>query len=95
MKVLVLGGNGAVGQLAIAELLRANYAVTALVRNASTLERNDPRLTVEEGDPTNAEGLEPLLPGQDAVLSTLGVRKNQKTTVRTDVARTGPISCVS
>lgn len=87
MKVLVLGGNGAVGQLAISELLLANHEVTALVRNASSLQRNHPHLTVQQGDPTNPAALESFLPGQDAVLSMLGVRKNKKTTVRTDVAR--------
>jgi putative NADH-flavin reductase len=40
-----------------------------------------------QGEPTNAADVEELLPGQDAVLSTLGVRKNKRTTVRTDVAR--------
>ena len=87
MKVLVLGANGAVGQLALSELLNANHAVTAFVRDASTMGRTDPRLTIKQGDPTNAADLEPFLPGHDAILSTLGVRKNRKTTVRTDVAR--------
>ena len=87
MKILVLGANGAVGQLAIAELLQANHEVKALVRNASTMPSRHPRLTVEQGDPTNAADLERLLAGQDVVLSTLGVRKNKRTTVRADVAR--------
>jgi putative NADH-flavin reductase len=76
-----------VGQLVIAQLLEANHEVKALVRNASTMQKSHPRLTVEQGDPTNAANLEWLLAGQDAVLSTLGVRKNKRTTVRTDVAR--------
>ena len=86
MKILVLGANGAVGQLAIDELLKANHEVKAVVRNASTLSKKHPRLTVEQGDPTNAANLEWLLAGQDAVLSTLGVRKNKRTTLRFDVA---------
>ena len=86
MKILVLGANGAVGQLAIDELLKANHEVKALVRNASTLSKKHPRLTVEQGDPTNAPNLEWLLAGQDAVLSTLGARKNKRTTLRFDVA---------
>jgi len=86
MKILVLGANGAVGQLAIDELLKANHEVKALVRNASTLSKKHPRLRVEQGDPTNAPNLEWLLAGQDAVLSTLGVRKNKRTTLRFDVA---------
>ena len=87
MKILLLGANGAVGQLALDELLRANHEIRALVRNVSTMQKQHPLLTVEQGDPTNATHLQLLLAGQDAVLSTLGVRKNKKTTVRTDVAR--------
>ena len=87
MKILLLGANGAVGQLALDELLRANHEIRALVRNASTMPRKHPRLTVEQGDPKNAAHLEWLLAGQDAVLSTIGVRKNKRTTVRADVAR--------
>ncbi len=82
MKILVLGANGAVGQLAIDQLLSASHEVKALVRNASTLPKNHPLLTVVQGDPTNAADLHRLLAGQNAVLSTLGVRKNKRTTLR-------------
>ena len=87
MRILVLGANGAVGQLAIDELLRANHEVKALVRNASTLPMKHQRLTIVQGDPTNAADLEWLLAGQDAVLSTLGARTNKRTSLRADVAR--------
>src|SRR5258708_15924908 len=87
MKILLLGANGAVGQLALDDLLKANHEVTALVRNTSTWQRKHPTLTVVQGEPTNGADLEKLLAGQDAVLSTLGVRKNKRTTLRTDVAR--------
>jgi uncharacterized protein YbjT (DUF2867 family) len=40
MKILSLGANGAVGQLALDDLLNANHEVTALVRNASSMNRN-------------------------------------------------------
>jgi putative NADH-flavin reductase len=87
MKILSLGANGAVGQLALDGLLKANHEVTALVRNPSAMQRKDARLTVVQGEPTNAADLEKLLAGQDAVLSTLGARTNKRTTLRTDVAR--------
>ena len=87
MKILLLGANGAVGQLALDDLLKANHEVKALVRNASTMQKKHPRLTVVEGEPTNAADLEKVLAGQDAVLSTLGARTNKKTTLRADVAR--------
>ncbi len=87
MKILSLGANGAVGQLALDDLLKANYEVTALVRNPSAVQRKDSRLTVVQGDPANAADVEKLLAGQDVVLSTLGARTNKKTTLRADVAR--------
>jgi putative NADH-flavin reductase len=87
MKILSLGANGAVGQLTLDDLLKANHEVTALVRNPSAMQRKDPRLEVVQGEPTNAADLEKLLAGQDAVLSTLGARTNKRTTLRTDVAR--------
>jgi putative NADH-flavin reductase len=87
MKVLVLGANGAVGQLVLNDLLEANHQVTALVRNASTIQKNHRRLTVVQGNPTNVAELEDVLPGQGVVVSTLGARTNKKTTLRADVAR--------
>ena len=87
MKILLLGGNGAVGQLALDDLLGAGHDVKALVRNASAMQRKHPRLTVVQGEPTNAADLEKVLAGQDVVLSTLGARTNKKTTLRADVAR--------
>jgi putative NADH-flavin reductase len=87
MKILSLGANGAVGQLALDDLLNANHEVTALVRNASSMPRTHQRLTVVQGNPTNAADVERFLAGQDAFLSTLGARTNKRTTLRTDVAR--------
>ena len=87
MKILSLGANGAVGQLALDDLLKANHEVTALGRNPSAAQRKDSRLTVVQGDPANAADVEKLLAGQDVVLSTLGARTNKKTTLRADVAR--------
>lgn len=87
MKILSLGANGAVGQLALDDLLNANHEVTAIVRNVSTMQSKHPRLTLVQGDPTIAADLEDVLAGQEVVLSTLGARTNKKTTLRADVAR--------
>jgi putative NADH-flavin reductase len=87
VKVLVLGANGAIGQLVLNDLLAANHQVTALVRNASTIQKNHRRLAVVQGNPTNEAELEDVLPGQEVVVSTLGARTNKKTTLRADVAR--------
>jgi putative NADH-flavin reductase len=87
MKILLLGPNGAVGQIVLDHLLKSNHEVTALVRNTATLQMKHPRLTVNLGTPTNPIDLEKALVGQDAVLSTLGARTNARTTLRSDVAR--------
>ena len=87
MKILLLGANGAVGQLVLDDLLKANHDVKALVRNASTMQRTHRRLTVVQGDPTNVADLGDVLVRQEVVLSTLGARTNKKTTLRADVTR--------
>ena len=51
MKILSLGANGSVGQLALDDLLNANHEVTAIVRNVSTMQSKHPRLTLVQGDP--------------------------------------------
>ena len=73
MKILSLGANGAVGQLAIDDLLNANHEVTALVRNGSSMNRKHPQLTVVQGEPTNAADLEKVLAQQDVVRVQVGV----------------------
>ena len=83
MKVVVLGPNGAVGQIVLDHLLKLNHEVKALVRNAATIQMKHPRLTLVQGAPTAREDLEDALAGQDAVLSALGARTNKKTTLRT------------
>ena len=87
MRILSLGANGAVGKLAIDDLLNANHEVTALVRNASSMNKRHPQLTVVQGEPTNAADPDKILARQDAVMFTLGARTNKRTTLRTDVAR--------
>ena len=79
MKILSLGANGAVGKLAIDDLLNANHEVTALVRNTSSMNKRHPQLTVVQGEPTNAADLEKVLGRQDVVICTLGARSNKRT----------------
>ena len=86
MKILLLGPNGAVGQIVLEELLKSNHEVTALVRNATAIQTKHPQLSVMQGTPTYAVDLDEALVGQDAVLSTLGARTNARTTLRKDVA---------
>jgi len=51
MNVLVLGANGAVGQIVMVELLKSNHEVTALARSAGAIQLKHPQLIVVQGIP--------------------------------------------
>jgi putative NADH-flavin reductase len=75
MKVLVIGGSGKTGRQLIAQGLERGHAVTAMVRNPSSIKRPDPRLNVLAGNVLDKESLTAALAGQDAVLCALGHKK--------------------
>ena len=52
MRILVLGGSGRTGSLALAEALTRNHTVTALVRRADALP-SQPNLSIVTGTPLN------------------------------------------
>lgn len=73
MRVTVFGATGAVGQLAVAELLTAGHEVVAYVRNPGKVPPTwDGRVTVVIGELTDAAAIEKAIAGSDAVVSTLG-----------------------
>jgi putative NADH-flavin reductase len=71
MKVLVLGAAGPTGRLFTGQARAAGHDVTAFVRRPG-VEVEGARIVV--GDATDAKAIEGALAGQDAVVSTLGVR---------------------
>jgi putative NADH-flavin reductase len=87
MRFLILGATGGTGTRLVEQALERGHLVTALVRSAPGLTIRHERLTIQAGDPTRPEVLSRLLPGQDAVLSSLGTRDLRPTTVRADSAR--------
>ncbi len=75
MIVAVTGGTGFVGSYVIAQLLRREHAVRALVRDHSRAGRLADRGNVElvEGDLENTEALRRLVAGADAVVHLVGI----------------------
>ena len=71
MKVLVLGAAGPTGRLFTDQARAAGHHVTAFVRREATGMAAD-RIVV--GDATRATEVEGAIAGQDAVVSTIGVR---------------------
>ena len=72
MDVLVIGATGGSGRAVCDALLERGHRVTALARHASTLSPR-PGLTAVDGDATDADLLDRLMPGHDAVVVTLGI----------------------
>lgn len=80
MKLAILGATGPTGQQLIEQALQAGHTVTALARNPVKLPIKDTRLTIIQGDALVYEDVEKVVKGQDAVLSSLGIKppSNQK-----------------
>lgn len=74
MRLLVLGASGGVGRWLVRLAAERGHAVTALVRDAAVLAAPD-GVRVRRGDVTDPAVLDDVLPGQDAVLSALGLRR--------------------
>ena len=71
MKLLVFGAGGATGRLVVRLALAAGHEVTAFARGAQALEG----ARTIRGDATDPATVASAVAGQEAVISTLGVRK--------------------
>ena len=79
MNIVLLGANGRTGRELLVRALSAGDTVTALVRAEGRLAGlSHERLEVHVGSACDPKVLEALLPGQDAVISTLGPRRPTK-----------------
>ena len=77
MKLLIFGATGATGQQLVRQALDQQFLVTAFVRDAGKLMMQHPNLRVMIGDIKRPETVRAAMPGQEAVLSALGVRHNR------------------
>ena len=78
LKIVIFGATGDTGKLLDEQALAEGYEVVAYVRNPSKLAINDSRLTVFQGELTDAASIESAIKGANAVLSTLGLRGGSK-----------------
>ena len=74
-RVLIVGATGGTGRQLVAQALERGHAVTALVRDASRLDVDHPRLTVVQGDVLDEPSVAAAMRGQEAVLSALGHKR--------------------
>ena len=79
MNIVLLGASGRTGREVLARALGAGDTVTALVRAEGKLaDLGHERLEVHVGSACDPRVLAALLPGHDAVISTLGPRRPTK-----------------
>ncbi len=74
LQLLILGASGRCGRWLVRLAAARGHRVTALVRASATLDVME-GVVVHRGDVTNVSVLEDLLPGHDAVLSAIGLRR--------------------
>ncbi|MEL6730048.1 MAG: SDR family oxidoreductase [Bacteroidota bacterium] len=75
MKVLVIGATGRVGRNLVEYALEQGHEVTAFARNIEDFSIEDPKLTTVKGDVLFPMLLKAVIPGHDAVISVIGIRK--------------------
>lgn len=76
--LLILGGSGAIGRKVTEYAVQRGHQVTLVVRNKNNVEPHE-SVKVIEGDVSDDAVLAQVIPGQDAVISCLGIkRKNGK-----------------
>jgi putative NADH-flavin reductase len=73
VRLLILGASGGIGRHLVAQAIARHHTVTALVREGSRAPEGG---VLVRGDVSQEGALESVLPGQDAVLSSLGIARS-------------------
>ena len=79
----ILGATGSVGRELVKQALSSNQNVTVLVRDPGKLGEVAARVTVVQGDVTDADAVKRAVAGADAVVSALGHTKSSADDVLT------------
>lgn len=91
MRITVLGGTGRTGAPLVAEALKRGHHVTVLARDRTKAHRRLPasneRLTILEGDATDADAVDRAVAGAEAVIDVTGPVKNGPKDLRSRVTR--------
>lgn len=76
MKLAIFGASGKTGHHLVEQALAAGHEVRALVRDPAKLRARHPRLTVITGNALDAACVAEAVTGSEAVLSALGIGKD-------------------
>ncbi|MEO6286175.1 MAG: NAD(P)H-binding protein [Dyadobacter sp.] len=76
-KIAVIGGGGRTGKYIVDQLLQKGFSLRLLLRNPETFTIQDPLIEIVKGDVLDAKAVDMLIEGCQAVLSTVGQRKDE------------------
>jgi putative NADH-flavin reductase len=74
MRILILGASGGVGKQIVARAVAHGHQVTAVTRASAPIEAT-PQIKVFHADVTQESSLDEIMSGHDAVLSALGIKR--------------------
>ena len=80
-KIIVFGATGGTGKLVVEQALQARYQITIVVRNPEAFTIRDENLIIIKGDVFELQSFENELKDKDVVVSCLGIRKREPTTI--------------
>lgn len=72
MKATLFGATGKTGRVVVAELLKNNYSVSALVRSKEKISEYHNKIEIVEGSIMRKEDIDRVLKNSDVVISTIG-----------------------
>lgn len=76
-KVAVLGGSGRTGNYLVHQLLKEGFSIKLLLRNPENFSIQNSQIEIIKGDARNPDSIKLLLKDCQAVLSTVGQRKEE------------------
>jgi putative NADH-flavin reductase len=77
IKIAILGGGGRTGKYLVTQLLRQGYNIKLLLRSPENFQLESPFIEIIKGDAIDAEAIRSLVQGCQAVISTVGQRKDE------------------
>ncbi|MEO7048617.1 MAG: NAD(P)H-binding protein [Ferruginibacter sp.] len=77
IKIAVLGGGGRTGKYLVTQLLSQGYNIKLLLRSSENFQLESPSIEIIIGDAIDAEAIRSLIQGCQAVISTIGQRKDE------------------
>ncbi len=77
IKIAVLGGGGRTGRFIVTQLLSLGFGIKLLLRSLENFQLESPLIEIVKGDALDEEAIRSLAEGCQAIISTVGQRKDE------------------